>query len=838
MREAYLPRELPVVLSSLTDLALDLRWTWSHGADELWRRLAPSLWEQSENPWLLLQDVDEAALERAAADPDWMRRLGEVQLERRRHLEDPGWFGRTHAGGPLRRVAYFSMEFGLGEALPLYAGGLGVLAGDFLKGASDLGVPGVGVGLLYQEGYFRQMIDAAGDQVEVYPFDDPLSLPVQPALSPAGGWMHVKLEFPGRLLHLRVWQATVGRVLLLLLDSNDPLNAPADRGITGKLYGGGQEVRLLQELVLGIGGWRAVEALGLDPEVLHLNEGHAALALVERARRYGERHGLSFPEALWATRASNVFTTHTPVPAGMDRYPVELVRRYEPYFRTYVAAIGMTLPQMLALGRRDPDDAEEPFNMAYLALRGCGRTNAVSRLHERTSRRIFQELFPRWPEREIPITHVTNGVHVPTWDAPAADRLWSARCGTERWRHPPDATLEEIGGATDEELWRLRGECRQALVAYLRRRAARQLGFRGADAAAIERTATVMDANALTLGFARRITPYKRPTLVLRDRERLVRLLTSADRPVQLVVAGKAHPADEVGRAMVREWTRFARDPRVESRVIFVEDYDMAVAQELVRGVDVWINTPRPPMEASGTSGMKVLANGGVNLSSLDGWWAEAYEPEVGWALGAPGEPAADDADAERLYRLLEDEIVPEFFDRDEGGLPRRWIARMRASMSRLAPRFSTGRMVREYVEALYVPAAVELGRRGADGAALARELRAWAARLECCWRQIHFGSCQATAGEAGLCFAVQVFLGDVRPDDVAVELFSDPAGDDPGVCVPMERAAEIPGAANGAVYRALVATRRPARDFTPRVVPFHPDALVPVECPLIAWRE
>lgn len=707
----FLLRPLPEGLEPLTDLALDLRWTWSHAGDALWRMVNPDIWDRTRNPWVILQDIPQVRLDQLAGDTTFREELQRLLAAQQQYLSDPGWYGQAHAEAGLRRIAYFSMEFGLGESLPLYAGGLGVLAGDYLKAASDLGVPVVGVGLLYQEGYCRQVVDADGQPQNLYPYNDPTSLPLLPVLAGGGGWLHVGLDLPGRTLLLRVWQARAGRVSLYLLDSNDPLNSPADRGITSKLYGGGPELRLLQEIVLGIGGWRLLDTFGLDVDVCHLNEGHAAFAVLERARSFMERTGVTFWDALWATRAGNVFTTHTPVAAGFDTFGPALIQKYSTYSRHYLARLGISLTELLALGRKDPADPNEPFNMAYLALRGSGTVNGVSRLHGAVSRHIFRDLYPRWPEREVPVGHITNGVHVPSWDSPWADRLWTHAGGKERWLGTLEGLYEAIQACTDEELWTSRAAGRQALIRYARERLARQLGQRGAEPEMVAEAAHVLDPNVLTLGFARRFTGYKRPTLLLHDPERLVRLLTASERPVQIVVAGKPHPEDEEGRRLVEAWVVFVRQPAVRRRAVFLEDYDISLAQELVQGIDVWLNTPRRPWEACGTSGMKVLVNGGLNLSELEGWWAEAYAPEVGWALGDGQEhlePDWDAREAEELYKRLEQEIVPEFYTRDTQGIPRPWVARMRASMAHLAPRFSSNRMVREYGGADLCP-----GRRG-----------------------------------------------------------------------------------------------------------------------------
>lgn len=840
MDSTYLLRELPLELSELTELALDLRWTWSHAGDALWRRLGPRTWERTENPWMILQDVSHERLEQLAEDPDFKDELQRLAKTRKGYLNDPGWYGKTYQDAGLKQIAYFSMEFGLGEALPLYAGGLGILAGDYLKAASDLGIPLVGIGLLYQEGYFRQIMDAQGRQQEAYPYNDPTSLPISPVRSASGGWLHIPLELPGRTLLLRVWCASVGRVCLYLLDSNDPLNSPTDRCITSKLYGGGQEMRLLQEISLGIGGWRALEALGLQVEVCHINEGHGAMAVLERTRSLMEQSGLSFWEALWATRAGNVFTTHTPVTTGFDTYSPLLIEKYFPYFRDYLAKLGISSSELLALGRKDPHNSSEPFNMAYLAMRGCFTVNAVSRLHGTVSRRIFRDLYPGWPEREVPIGHVTNGVHVPSWDSPWSDDLWTRACGKRRWLDNVEALADSIRRIPDEQLWGFCAEERRDLVNYARERLARQLGQRGAESGVIAQAYTILDPNVLTLGFARRFAEYKRPNLLLEDPERLALILTNPERPVQLIVAGKAHPEDELGKRLVQAWVEFEQQPKVRNHVVFLEDYDIALAQELVQGVDVWINTPRRPWEACGTSGMKVLVNGGLNLSELDGWWAEAYSPEIGWALGdgkEHSEPGWDSAEAEQLYYLLENEIVPEFYARDSEGIPRSWVARMRASMAQLAPEFSSNRMVREYVEKIYLPAAYTFQHRSAQNGKLAKELYSWATQLKKYWHDVHFANIEVLQKEDNWSFSVQVYLGELEPDMVKIELYADPQDGEEPVCEPMKRGGAIPGAVNGYFYHAQIAATRPAEDFTPRITPYHQEVRVPIEMQLILWQ-
>jgi starch phosphorylase len=826
----YFPRALPQGIEVLGELALDTRWSWNHEADQLWKTIDPELWEATGNPWLILQSVSVRRLEQLARDDGFMNELSRLRNSREAYLRRRPWFDANHEQSALNTVAYFSMEFGLSEALPLYAGGLGILAGDHLKAASDLGVPLCGVGLLYQRGYFRQVIGADSKQVALFPYNNPAMLPIAPIRDAEGEWLKVSLELPGRKLHLRGWQVVVGRSMLYLLDSNDPLNRPADRGITGELYGGGPETRLLQELVLGMGGWRLLRELGVNCEVCHLNEGHAAFAILERAREFMRSAGCEFSAALHCTRAGNIFTTHTPVAAGFDRFAPALV---SDYLGEYADDVGIGISELLALGRANPNDSQEPFNMAYLAMHGCGRANAVSQLHRRVSRRIFQPLFPRQPDAQVPIDYITNGVHVPSWDSAQADTFWTKNCGKSRWMGTLQELEDAVRGASDESFWNLRVESRKALVNALRKRRLRPR-VRVDDI----RTAQIdlFNADALTLGLARRFTGYKRPNLLLFDPQRLTRILTNSERPVQLVIAGKAHPADSEGQNMVREWIEYTARPEVQGRAVFIEDYDLAVAAELVEGVDLWINTPRRPWEACGTSGMKLLVNGGLNLSVLDGWWAEAYSPEVGWALGDGQEhdhsPAQDVEEARQLYRLLEDEVIPAFYERDAKGLPAKWIARVRASMATLTPRFSSNRMIREYVQ-YYLAAADRLRRRAANSAALTRELEQWYSSLKHHWAEIRFGNLQFVDHDHERMARVEVDPGGIDPDFIAVELYADAVGDAVSECIPMVRRSAL---GHAWIYEATLGTVRSREDYTPRVVPVHPEAIIPLEAPEILW--
>jgi starch phosphorylase len=834
---AFFPTEVEG-FDSLAELALDMHWYWNHSADEVWKQLDPVLWEFTYNPWVVLQTVSRDRLHRALADPAFRRKVDDLLQSMAKEAESPAWFQENHPQSPLTSVAYFSMEFMLSEALPIYSGGLGNVAGDQLKTASDLGVPVVGVGLLYQQGYFRQVIDKEGAQQALFPYNDPGQLPIKPLREPNGEWLRLEVKLPGYSLWLRSWQVQVGRVKLYLLDSNDPANFPARRGITSELYGGGAELRLNQEMVLGIGGWRLLNALGIKPEVCHLNEGHAALAVLERARAFMEETGQPFEVALAVTRAGNLFTTHTPVAAGFDRFDSALVEQYLGWYAR--SRLGISFNELMALGRQNPNDSSEPFNMAYLAVRGSGAVNGVSRLHGQVSRRIFEPLFPRWPEDEVPVGHVTNGVHMSSWDSEESDALWTDSCGKDRWHGTLETLEQDMRSVPESRLWECRSSARQSLIEYIRERLSRQLEAVGASSEEVENGKRIFDANVLTLGFARRFAPYKRPNLLLHDPERLLRILTDPQRPVQLIVAGKAHPADHQGQALIREWTRFIRRPGARKHVAFLSDYDMVLTGQLVQGVDVWINTPRRPWEACGTSGMKVLVNGGVNLSELDGWWAEAYAPEVGWALGDGKEhgddPAWDAAEADTLYTLLERQVVPEFYTRDSRGIPVAWVARIRESMSRLTPLFSANRAVREYVERYYIPAAIAYRERETDNGAIGVKLVNWKRALERGWSDLRLGEMTVTSDSEKHTLEVQVYFGGLDPNSVRVEIYANGADNRERVRHEMMRGRQLVGA-NGFIYSAQVPSNRPVTDYTARVIPRFPGAAVPLEIARILWQ-
>jgi len=830
-------RPADITPETLRQLAFDQSIRWSSLNDDIWQLIDNDLWQLTHNPSLVLSTVPERTLDELLGRGDCHCLLQDIVQAQQARLERPTWFaGQEHARA-LGQVAYFSMEYMLSEALPIYSGGLGNVAGDQLKAASDLGVPVTAVGMLWQHGYFRQGIGPDGRQQELYPVNDTRQMPIEPLYDATGKPLRLAIHLPGLQIWLRGWQARVGHNRLLLLDTNDPANPPAARLICSELYGGDNEMRLRQELVLGIGGWRLLEAAGLQPDVLHLNDGHAAFAVLERARSHMARHRIPFAAALCATRAGNLFTTHTPVEAGFDRFPAELVGKYLERYAEY--ELGVSLQTLLAMGRKHADDPHEPFNMAYLATRGAGAVNAVSQLHGQTSRFIFRELFARWPVAAVPVGHVTNGIHLPTWVSPNAEAHWYELHGDDiPWRGTDKVSVDDLLARVDDRwLWQIRQHARADLLAFVRGHLARSLAVHGASPSEIEVAGTRLHPERLTLGFARRFASYKRPNLLLHDPERLARILTHGQYPVQLLVAGKAHPADRAGQALLSEWQHFAARADIAGRVVFLEDYDMRIARHLVQGVDVWLNTPRRPWEASGTSGMKVLANGGLNLSQLDGWWAEAYAADLGWAVGdgLEHDPAHDAADAEQLYRLLEEQVIPSFYARDADGIPSAWVQRMRRSMSALVERFSADRTVREYTERYYLPLAMACRERCANGSARARELTRRATGLRGYWHELAFTRVELTSRGDHYHVEVQLNLGHIDAEQIRVQLFAEAREDHSAETWDLHLASRE---GQSALYHAELPASRPATDYTARVVPSDSLGLrVPLELSLIHWQ-
>lgn len=604
---------------------------------------------------------------------------------------------------------------------------------------------------------------------------------------------------------------------------------PVHRGITSELYGGDRELRLKQEIVLGIGGWRLMDMLGIHPEICHMNEGHAAFAVLERARCLMQKTKQPFEVALAATRAGNLFTTHTAVSAGFDRFSPDMVENYlEKYART---KLGISIERLVSLGQLNPHD---DFNMAYLAIRGSGFVNGVSQLHRTVSRDLFKDLFPRWPIEEIPVEFVTNGVHMPSWDSPISDALWTEVCGKERWLGKTEELEKKIRALPDGKIWQMRNQSRAGLVKYAQDHLIRQLEVRGTSREEVEKAKSFFSSEVLTLGFARRFASYKRPDLLLSDEDRLLRILTNKERPVQLIIAGKAHPADPEGHALIKKWMTFISRPEARQHVIFLSDDDMTITEHLVQGVDLWVNTPRRPWEACGTSGMKVLVNGGLNLSELDGWWAEAYTPEVGWALGDGNEhgndPNWDKMEAAVLYELLENEVIREFYERNQEGIPVSWIAKVRESMARLTPHFSSNRTVREYTEKFYLPAADLYCRRMENQCAKAKQIIDWTNSLGHNWNQIQFGELKIETDRERHVFEIPIYFNAIDPEVVKVELYSK------AMIQEMGRDQAIDDGKKGYVYRAEIPVTSSVTDFTPRIVPYFPNVSVPLEANHILW--
>jgi len=827
---------LPDELQALEDLAMNLRWSWDERTRDLFRWVDPDAWDATvHDPVRLLGVVSRERLETLAADPGFKGFLAEVREELTRYLEADRWF-QSRDGSPLRKVAYFSPEFGIAEALPQYSGGLGVLAGDHLKAASDLGLPLVGIGLMYRHGYFRQSLTSDGWQQERYPDLDPHAM----ALTPCEG-VRVEIDLAGTPLAARVWRADVGRVPLYLLDTDVEENSPEVRSITDRLYGGDTEHRLRQEILLGIGGVRALDALGVDAQVFHTNEGHAGFLGLERIRQLVVGEGLSYREAIEAVRGGCIFTTHTPVPAGIDRFPRELI---EKYFAGWAAEVGITLDELMALGHRPGDAPEERFNMAVMGLRLAGRSNGVAKLHGEVSREMFNDLWPDVPVEETPIGSITNGVHAHTWTAPEMSDLFT-KYVLPQWQEATPDRWERLADARDDEIWRVRELGREQLVTFVRRRLKEQLMARGLSASDVEWTESVLDPSALTIGFARRFATYKRATLLLSQPERLKQLLLSTSRPVQLIFAGKSHPADDTGKELIRQINAFAADPEVRHRFVFLEDYDIAMARALLHGSDVWLNNPRRPQEACGTSGMKAALNGALNLSILDGWWDECFDGDNGWAIssaeGVEDLARRDEIEASSLFDLLEHQVVPLFYDR-QGPVPRGWVQRVKRSLITLGPFVTATRMVRDYTEELYEPAAAQADAMREGGHARAKALAAWKAEVADAWAGVAVKHVEVDVDVAALgserAVRAVVDLGALRPEDVEVQLLHGPEGQGGELSVTAIEPMTHEGSdGQAATYvGSLSCTQAGRYGLTVRVVPAHEDLVTPAELGRIAW--
>jgi glycogen phosphorylase len=817
---------------------MDLHWSWNHATDKIWRQLDPVLWDLTHNPLVILQTVSRNRISQVLQDPIVRDIIDEMIEAKQQRSLTPAWYQKTYTDSPVNHIAYFSMEYMLTEALPIYSGGLGNVAGDHLKTASDLGVPLIGVGLLYQQGYSRQIIFKDGTQLHVAPYNDPEQLPVTPLYYPDGERIRIEIKFPGYSVWLRTWKIQVGKVLLLLLDSNDAANFPIHRGITNELYGGDAELRIMQEIILGIGGWRLLKALDIHPDVCHLNEGHTAFVIIERALSFMKEHNSSFEVALQVTRGGNLFTTHTAVGAGFDLFTPSLIKKY---FGQYIAdELKISMHDFLALGRKNPANESELFNTSYLAIRGSGKINGVSKLHGKISRKLFAKLFKRWPIAEVPITHVTNGVHMPTWDSTDADKLWTEACGKERWHTSLETMEKNIMNVPDERLWQMRKSGKEIFVSYIRNRYRRQLATLGEDAESLKDTKHLFDPDILTLGFARRFVSYKRTNLLLHNKPRFAKILSDSEMPVQLVLAGKAHPQDLNGQHLIKEWIQFISEYNLNHKVLFLSDYDIQITEHLVQGVDLWINTPRRPWEACGTSGMKVLVNGGLNVSTLDGWWDEAYVPGTGWAISDKKEFAeehlVDKEDADQLYELLENEIIPIFYNRNKEGIPEGWVDYIRKSMAILTPQFSSGRSLREYVDNFYLPIAKSYKQRSADNGRSGEKIVLWKKEMQEKFNGVHFSTFESYTIENKHHFKTSFFLNGISIQEVNVELFAEGKNEEPVFKKQMEVLNEGE-AGDSTTFFTTAEADRSLSDFTPRITLINPLLSSPLENDFILWH-
>lgn len=839
---------LPPELESLRTLAYNLRWSWDYETVTLFNRLDRELWESTgHNPVLMLGTIKQETLDEAAKDEAFLAQLERIDQRNERYLRAEGtWYKRQQRRSNKELIAYFSAEYGITEALPIYSGGLGILSGDHVKAASDLGLPFVAVGIAYQQGYFRQYLNPDGWQQERYPINDFYNMSMQLVRKENGEPLIITCDLPERAVNIQVWKAQVGRVPLYLMDTNIPQRRSEDEDITDALYHADPNVRIKQEIILGIGGVRVLQALGIEPTVFHMNEGHSAFLALERIATIMREHKLSFFEAKEVASAGNLFTTHTAVPAGIDKFSAELV---EKYFGDYYRSVGISKHDFFALGRSNPSDESELFSMANLAIKLSAKTNAVSRLHGEVSRKLFQSNWKGVPEDEVPITYVTNGIHAPSWISADMAELFERYLGP-RWADDSgDPTIwKRVEDIPDEEIWRLRWRRRDRLVDFCRKRVRRQLEKKGAMPSELKEAAEILSPEALTIGFARRVATYKRLTLVMRDVKRLAALLGNKERPIQILVAGKAHPEDTPAKELIRLVIQNVKKEGLQARFVYIEDYDMEVARRLVQGVDVWLNTPRRFLEACGTSGMKVVFNGGINCSILDGWWDEAYNPSCGFAIGR-GEvynelAYQDEVESNTIYDLLEKEIAPLFYDRDKDNIPRGWIALMKSAMIGICPQFNIHRMVREYSQRCYFPASSRFAEFTANGAEKAREIATWKHTVNNEWKQVRIEYVDTELPEKvrvgdDLKVRAYVQLGALAANDLSVQIYHGPidawGNIVEGEVVQMSQSGTAPNGA--AIFSGAIRYFRSGRHgFTVRVCPHHDDMSSPFETGLIQW--
>jgi len=848
-------------LSELDTIARNMYWSWDSEFIELFKRIDSNMWFAcGHNPVRLLGSIPQTKLDALADNQGFLNQLQRAAEKLKAYLGEQTWYDRVCSESDKPTIAYFSAEFGVHECLPIYAGGLGILAGDHLKSASDLGIPLIGVGLMYQKGYFRQYLNIDGWQQEVYVENDFYNMPIELVRKDSGRPLTISVEYPGRCVVARIWRVYIGRVKLFLLDTNLPVNSPIDRMITSSLYGGDRELRIRQEIMLGIGGLKALSLMGIRPTVCHMNEGHAAFMALERIRELRSATNMTFDEAIEATRAGNVFTIHTSVKAGLDEFRVELMDKY---FGGYFPKLGINRQRFLALGRILPDDDGEPFKMPVLALRLSSYSNGVSKLHGRVSRGIWGCLWPGTPLNEVPIISVTNGIHIKNWISDELGCLYDKYLGPSWADEAMDQTLwGSIDQIPDEELWQIHKRCKEQLIVFVRNRLKAQMQRRGTYHTELNHAEEVLDSEALTIGFARRFAGYKRGNLLLKNPDRLMKLLNDSNRPMQIVFSGKAHPKDTEGKDIIRQIVHFANQNSVRRRIVFLENYDIDIARFLVRGVDVWLNNPRRPMEASGTSGMKAAVNGVLNMSTADGWWCEGYTPEGGWIIGA-GENC-DDVDyqdvveSQAIYDMLENEVIPLFYTRSADNLPRAWIRRVKNSIKWIAPRFNTNRMVAEYTRRFYHPSTAKWRYLNAEECSKAKAFSSWKAQMKNDWPELAVSDVimqvQNDDGQqeinpkkpllkvgSQLCIRARIKLGKIKPNDVSVELYHGPVDnwenikDGSAVRMDYEKVAEQEG--EHWFVGSMPCSETGQRGVTVRILPKHPDLTNPYEMGLILWE-
>ena len=775
---------LPESLQDLATISENMWWCWNSDAVELFRRLDRDVWEESyHSPKAMLGLVKQERLEELADDTSFISHMKLVKAELDKYMSVPTWFDKTFPEYKDKKIAYFSTEFAIHESLPIYSGGLGVLSGDHLKSASDMGLPLVGIGLLYRNGYFKQHLSIDGWQIEEYKVNHFYSMPMQLLTDENGNPLSIEISLPrSPRVFARIWKVQVGRVALYLLDTDFDKNSPEDRTITGELYGGDKEMRIKQEKLLGVGGMKVLELLNIDPSVIHINEGHSAFLLLEKMRMLMKNKGLSFEQAQKVVKANCVFTTHTPVPAGNEVFSSQLVSTY---FESLYRELELSREQFLALGRDlKVENMEKDFSMTILALKACGKANGVSRLHATVSREMWQNVWPELPRKEIPITHITNGIHTNTWISYEFAGLFQRYIGDDWIDEPSDQTLwQRVADIPDAELWRSHERRKERLVSFARNRLKMQLERRGLSKHMIAYADEVLDPEALTIGFARRFATYKRGNLIFRNLDRIKKILTNKERPVQIIIAGKAHPKDDKGKEIIKSIVALTSDPDLKYKVVFLEDYDMNVAHYLVQGVDIWLNNPLRPQEASGTSGMKAAVNGAINFSVLDGWWCEGYNGENGWVVGSTDTyndlEYQNEMESRSIYEMLEKEIVPLFYDRGQDDLPRGWITKMKACMQTIGPMFNTNRMIEDYTRKFYVPSMELTEKMKENNYELAKKKTDWQSNIERNWNRVSIistddntGSKTIKIGEP-LKIRARVNLAGIAPEDIFVQVYA-----------------------------------------------------------------